>query len=327
MAAPSGTQWGNVAGSGSQQGRIGIYLSSSSNQTTTTVTCQIWYWTRYRVSDSSNNFYYDWDSYADTSIGSKSISTSGNSGSGWSTGNQVKIGSYTKSFTRGTSSATKYFSARFSGIEYGGGSGSASISFSIGARNKYTITYNANGGSGAPAKQSYYYGYNTTLSKTKPTRPGYEFLGWSLSSTATSASYQPGQTWSGTNANNYTLYAVWKRITYYVTFDAAGGTVEGGITYSKSVNHGDKLGELPVPTRKNYKFLGWYTESGTQATTETVVTGTVTYYARWKIDAVVYRHNGIGWEQTISYIRTADGMKKANVFVKHNGEWMRSVGE
>ena len=75
----------------------------------------------------------------------------------------------------------------------------------------YSVSYNANGGSGAPGKQTYSYGgSNITLSTTRPTRQNYNFLGWSLTSTDTSADYQPGQSWSSTKANNYTLYAVWE---------------------------------------------------------------------------------------------------------------------
>ena len=81
--------------------------------------------------------------------------------------------------------------------------------------NTYTITYNANGGSGAPSSQSYTYDPNNDtvfyLSSTTPSRSGYTFLGWSLSNTATSASYSAGQRWGTHNANNYTLYAVWKK--------------------------------------------------------------------------------------------------------------------
>ena len=81
--------------------------------------------------------------------------------------------------------------------------------------NTYTITYNVNGGSGAPSSQSYTYDPNNDtvfyLSSTTPSRSGYTFLGWSLSSTATSASYSAGQRWGTHNANNYTLYAVWKK--------------------------------------------------------------------------------------------------------------------
>ena len=74
--------------------------------------------------------------------------------------------------------------------------------------NTYTITYNANGGSGAPASQTKTYGVNLTLSSTKPTRSGYTFIGWSTSSSATSATYSAGGTFTS-NANT-TLYAVWR---------------------------------------------------------------------------------------------------------------------
>lgn len=81
----------------------------------------------------------------------------------------------------------------------------------------YTLTYNANGGSGAPSNQT---GSNTqvnpsytfTISSTVPTRAGYEFLGWSTSSSATTASYQPGDTITVTTGGTTTLYAVWKML-------------------------------------------------------------------------------------------------------------------
>ena len=73
---------------------------------------------------------------------------------------------------------------------------------------QYTITYNANGGSGAPSAQTKSAGTNLTISNIKPTRTGYTFLGWSTSSTATSATYKAGDTYNS-NASA-TLYAVWK---------------------------------------------------------------------------------------------------------------------
>ena len=81
--------------------------------------------------------------------------------------------------------------------------------------NTYTITYKANGGSGGPSSQSYKYAPNGNiyLSSDKPSKTGYTFMGWSESSSATSASYSPGQWWGTHNANNYTLYAVWKDTT------------------------------------------------------------------------------------------------------------------
>ena len=75
--------------------------------------------------------------------------------------------------------------------------------------NKYTISYNAHGGSGEPVSQEKEYNTALTLSNTKPTRSGYIFLGWSTSSTATSATYQPGGSYTANG--NVTLYAVWKQ--------------------------------------------------------------------------------------------------------------------
>ncbi len=71
----------------------------------------------------------------------------------------------------------------------------------------YTLSYNANGGSGEPSSQT---GKTTyTISSTIPTRSGYTFLGWSKSSSATSATYDAGD--KITLTSNTTLYAVWKK--------------------------------------------------------------------------------------------------------------------
>jgi len=72
----------------------------------------------------------------------------------------------------------------------------------------YTIVYDANGGTGAPASQIKDYNLNTTLSRTEPTRAGYTFSGWSTSSTADSAIFYAGGSY--TNNASITLYAVWK---------------------------------------------------------------------------------------------------------------------
>lgn len=94
-------------------------------------------------------------------------------------------------------------------VQYTEGKYRASISKSESVpRPTYTVTFNANSGSGAPSAQTKTYGIDLTLSSTKPTRSGYNFLGWATGSTATTATYQAGSTYSG-NAN-ITLYAVWQ---------------------------------------------------------------------------------------------------------------------
>lgn len=73
---------------------------------------------------------------------------------------------------------------------------------------QWTISYNANGGSGAPDSQTKTYNANLTLSNTIPTKAGYMFKGWSTSSTATTATYAAGGTYSANES--VTLYAVWE---------------------------------------------------------------------------------------------------------------------
>lgn len=82
-----------------------------------------------------------------------------------------------------------------------------------------TIAYNANGGSGAPSSQTHVKGNLTKLSNTKPTRTNYVFLGWSTSSTATSATYLADGYYinnSITQGATITLYAVWVKVPAYV---------------------------------------------------------------------------------------------------------------
>ncbi|WP_407450076.1 InlB B-repeat-containing protein [Fibrobacter sp.] len=75
--------------------------------------------------------------------------------------------------------------------------------------NTYTVAYNANGGTGAPSSQTKTYGVALTLSSTKPTRSGYTFKGWGVSTSSTTVSYASGASYT-TNAS-IVLYAVWEK--------------------------------------------------------------------------------------------------------------------
>ncbi len=94
---------------------------------------------------------------------------------------------------------------------------------SVGSQSsEYTcyLYYNANGGSGAPSTQSYTgtstSNHSFTVASGTPTRSGYDFLGWSTSSSATSASYQAGNSISVSYNGSKTLYAVWQeKVTNY----------------------------------------------------------------------------------------------------------------
>lgn len=324
MSAPSGTQWSSPSTGTQYQGRIGLYVTSSNKDTQTTVTVQIWYWSQYSCQDNSNTFYFDWGASANSSIGSKDINTTSNNG--WNTANQVLIGAYSKTYNRGTSSSQGTCSARFTGIEYGGGNSyTVRVNFTIPARDRYSISYNANGGTGAPSTQYYYYGNDTTLSKTIPKRTGHTFLGWSLSSTATSPSYSAGQAWGGTNKGNYTLYAVWERISCAIKFDAGsnGGIVGTSDSVVRTVYYGDKIGTLPTASRTNYKFKGWNMNqngSGSYISETYVVKANITLYAIFKLQANCYTKQSSKYKTGMMYRK--DGKYSTGIVkVKVNGKY------
>lgn len=148
----------------------------------------------------------------------------------------------------------------------------------------YTLSYNANGGSGAPSSQTGtgVGSYTFPISNAKPTRSGYTFLGWSLSSTATSASYQPGGSITLTASD--ILYAVWKANTYTVSYNANGGS---GAPSNQTKTYGVTLTlSNTKPTRTGYTFSAWNTAQNGSGTSYApggsyTANAAVTLYAQW----------------------------------------------
>ena len=151
----------------------------------------------------------------------------------------------------------------------------------------YTIRYDANGGTGAPASQTKTYGVPLTLSAVKPTRAGYEFLGWSTDPMTMLTNYAPGERY--TDEVSITLYAVWRYVpkTYTVSYDANGG----GNTPASQTKTEDVTLTLTstIPTRYGYTFKGWATSSSAtsadyQAGGSYTANESVTLYAVWEIN-------------------------------------------
>ena len=162
----------------------------------------------------------------------------------------------------------------------------------------YQLAYKANGGTGAPATQtgqssdSY---YTFTISTATPTRPGYTFLGWSKSSTATTASYQPGGTvnvyWVS-EGGAADLYAVWQQdapTTCTVNFTTdGGGTVDVNTlsvapgtsfsTYLRTITVGSTT--VTATTSTGYVFEGWLM-NGSSAPSSGTITGDTTFKATY----------------------------------------------
>lgn len=120
--------------------------------------------------------------------------------------------------------------------------------------------------------------YTSAASKTLPvlSESNLTFAGWYDNQ---SYNGQPVATIPLGTTGDKVYYAKW---TAAVTFNGNGGVVSYG---TDSVTYNSPVSTPPVPTRSNYNFGGWYTESAcTTAYNFTApVTQNITLYAKWNV--------------------------------------------
>ena len=134
-------------------------------------------------------------------ITSPSIKKDCYTGMGWNTRNNANSSSWSPGTSKSISSSGTYYPTN-------------------GNKTIYTVRYDANGGSGAPSSQTKTCKVDLTLRSTKPSRSGYTFDGWSSSSNG-SVNYYPGGIYK--NDKNITLYAVWEKDVYSLSFSKNSG--------------------------------------------------------------------------------------------------------
>ena len=83
---------------------------------------------------------------------------------------------------------------------------------------------------------------------------------------------------------DHVIYVSAHTVTFNV--NASDGQLDEELR-KKTIQEGNQIGELPIPTRAGYTFLGWFDTSaatgGTQITAEDYIgNDDVTYYARWE---------------------------------------------
>lgn len=113
----------------------------------------------------------------------------------------------------------------------------------------YLVKYDANGGSGAPSAHSKTEDIDLILSYEIPTRSGYDFMGWSVTSDG-NAEYAPGVKY--TDNADVTLYAVWQKTVISVTDVYLNST-------AAEINIGDTLTLVAtvMPENADNKKLIW----------------------------------------------------------------------
>ncbi len=137
---------------------------------------------------------------------------------------------------------------------------------------EWEVTFDSDGGS-TVAKQTITDG-GKVAKPDDPTKTGYNFKHWYLSTDTTKSAYNFDTPVTG----NITLKALWKKV-YTVTFNSNGGSAVS----SETVEEGNTVSKPSDPTRSGYVFLGWYTTSSgdTQFDFATTININTTIYAHW----------------------------------------------
>ena len=76
-----------------------------------------------------------------------------------------------------------------------------------------------------------------------------------------------------------------------VLFDVNGGSMSNVVL---SLNKGEIISMLPVPTRDNYTFIGWFTSEDIKISDGDTLDKSVTLIAKWKINQAVVNFNPLG---------------------------------
>lgn len=163
---------------------------------------------------------------------------------------------------------------------------------------KYTVKYDTNGGKWSnndPGdKTDNYVGMYSSLTKSKPVRANYNFLGWAKKNTSTKASYSAGDKVVlrkyGSKNSDLTLYAVWSEQKYKISYSANGGSgAPAAKSYGKVSNPSVKIDSGAGLKRQNYEFIGWSTNKSATAADSNYGPGAtyegranLSLYAVWK---------------------------------------------
>ena len=153
---------------------------------------------------------------------------------------------------------------------------------------KYTIKFDGNGStSGSMDKlKNRKYGKTYTLTANAYKKKGYTFNGWNTKKDGSGKSYKNKaevKNLTSKSGGTVTLYAQWKKTKYTITYKLNGGKNNSSNPDSYKIT--TSTIKLKNPTRKGYKFAGWYSDKKcTKKVTQIKKgsTGNKTLYAKWK---------------------------------------------
>lgn len=164
--------------------------------------------------------------------------------------------------------------------------------------NKYTISFNGNGSTNGimSTLANCKYGTEYVLPSIVYKKKGYVFDEWNTKADGSGKRYvnkASVKNLISTNGKTVTFYAQWKKKTYSITYKLNGGTNSSNpstYTVTSAIT-------LKKPTKKGYKFEGWYSDSSYKNRVTRIVkgaTGNKTLYAKWVANkySIIYNLNG-----------------------------------
>lgn len=130
----------------------------------------------------------------------------------------------------------------------------------------YQVIFDPQGGtitSGNFDPKTYVVGSSYTLPTGTITKSGYVFLGWSKTSTATTASYSNGGTVSnlGNSGTTVTLYAIWRPKKFTIKYNANNGATTSSSTQYTATSSNSLLTLPSSWTKSGYTASGWSTSN------------------------------------------------------------------
>ena len=157
-------------------------------------------------------------------------------------------------------------------------------------KNKYTVSFNSNGGTSI---DSQYISDGELVTKpTNPTRKGHTFINWQYNGSEYNFSTKV--------TKNITLTAKWKKESYVVNFDSAGGTTIA----QQTIEYGNNVTQPTNPTKEGYTFKSWQLNSK-DYNFSTNITKNITLVATWTKNKYTVTFDSTGGtavsKQTIEY--------------------------
>lgn len=173
---------------------------------------------------------------------------------------------------------------------------------------EYTLKIDLNGGTAGEQQLTIVGHANDTITVIAPTKTGYTFSGFTITSgdITQSGGATPAEQLTFTfKESDATIFANYTANTYTLTFNA-NGTAENAATIptsptgewivgadsisaTKTVTFGERIGAMPTPKRKGYTFIGWTIggtegEDGYTAITRFELAQDLTLNATWAAD-------------------------------------------